>query len=102
MLMGWISAMLGRLTLDVFSDLAVPKCPFKDDELPLPESLGELGEIASGIDAMPLCAGFVVALVDRRIAHVIGVRGDTEGDVCCGGAVLVLAGCPEAFEGQAG
>ena len=34
---------------------------------------------------------------DPVFAHVTGVRGNTEGDVCGGRPVLVLAGCSEAF-----
>jgi len=44
MLLAWISAIrcLKFGTLDVFSDLAIPECSFKSDELPLLESFGEL------------------------------------------------------------
>ena len=34
------------------------------------------------------------------LTHAIGISGDTEGYVCGGGPVLVLAGGPEAFERQ--
>lgn len=39
MLLAWISAIrcLKFGTLDVFSDLAIPECSFKSDELPLLE-----------------------------------------------------------------
>lgn len=47
-------------------------------------------------------AGKVVVLegtLNPSLAHAIRVRGDTEGDVCGRGSVLVLAGGPETFEG---
>src|SRR5216683_1676944 len=49
--------------LDLILDLAIPQSAFKGDELPLLESLGELGEIAPGEDAVPFSACFVVAFV---------------------------------------
>ncbi len=49
--------------LDVVFDIAIPQSAFKDDELSLREGLGELREIAPGVDAVPFGAGLVVALV---------------------------------------
>ena len=43
--------------------LAIPENAFQGDELPLLESLGELREIPPGVDAVPLGALLVVALV---------------------------------------
>jgi hypothetical protein len=43
--------------------LPIPESAFQGDELPLLERLGELREIATGEDAVPCGAGFVVALV---------------------------------------
>ena len=55
--------MLEGDTLDVFFNFAIPECYFKGNELPLLEDPGEFREIAPGIDAVPLGAGLVVALV---------------------------------------
>ena len=54
---------LERLTLDIFLDRPVLDLPLQADELPLLERLGEVGEIAPGIDAVPFGAGFVLALI---------------------------------------
>jgi hypothetical protein len=37
---------------------------------------------------------------DPVLGHDTAIRSDTEGYVCGGGSVLVLAGCSEAFERQ--
>jgi hypothetical protein len=34
------------------------------------------------------------------LGHAIGISGDTEGDVCGGGAVPVLGGGTESFKGK--
>src|ERR1700730_7015252 len=49
--------------LNLILDLAIPQGAFKGDELPLLERLGELREMAPGIDAMPFGACLVVAFV---------------------------------------
>ena len=49
--------------VDLILYLAIPKNAFQGDELPLLESLGELGEIAPGKDAVPFGSVLVVALV---------------------------------------
>ena len=54
---------LERLALDIFLDRPVLDFPLQADELPLQERLGEVGEIAPGVDAVPFGAGFVLALV---------------------------------------
>jgi len=54
---------LERLALDIFLDRPVLDLPLQADELPLEERLGEVGEIAPGVDAVPFGAGFVLALV---------------------------------------
>jgi hypothetical protein len=53
----------GSLDLILILYLPIPENAFQSDELPLLESLGELGEIRPGIDAMPFGAGFVFAFV---------------------------------------
>ena len=65
MLVAWISAIrcLKVVPFDLILYLAIPENAFQGDELPLLESLGELGEIPPGKDAMPFGAGFVVAFV---------------------------------------
>src|SRR5277367_1573382 len=55
-------AVLEHNALDLFRDLTILDFPFKGDELPLLKLLGEAGEIAPGVDAMPLSAVFVIAL----------------------------------------
>src|SRR5277367_6158074 len=57
-----VDSVLERNALDLFRDLAVLDFPFKGDELPLLKRLGEAGEIAPGVHAMPLSAVFVIAL----------------------------------------
>ena len=37
---------------------------------------------------------------DTVLGHTIGISGDTERYVCCGGPVLVLDGGAESFERQ--
>ena len=64
-------------SLDIFHYLAIPENAFQSDELPLLESLGELQEISPGIDAVPFCTVFVVALV--VLPAFLG--GDVEYDV---------------------
>ena len=54
---------LERLALDIFLDRPVLDFPFQADKLPLQERLGEVGEIAPGVYAVPFGAGFVLALV---------------------------------------
>ena len=54
---------LERLALDIFLDRPVLDLPLQADELPLLERLGEVGEIAPGVDAVPFGAGFVFALI---------------------------------------
>jgi len=54
---------LERLALDIFLDRPVFDFSLQADELPLQERLGEVGEIAPSIDAVPFGAGFVLALV---------------------------------------
>jgi hypothetical protein len=56
--------------LDLVLDFAIPEGAFKRDELPLLESCGELGETSPGIDAMPLGAGFVIALSFFQLSWV--------------------------------
>jgi hypothetical protein len=51
------------LTLDIFLDRPVLDLPLQAEELPFQERLGEIGEIAPGVDAVPFGAGFVLALV---------------------------------------
>jgi hypothetical protein len=63
--------------LDVILNLAIPENAFQSDELPLLESLGELGEIPPGKDTMPFGAGFVLAFV--VLPAFLG--GDVEDDV---------------------
>jgi len=48
-------------TLHLIFHLAIPQSAFEGDELPLLKSLGELGEISPGIDAVPFGAVLVVA-----------------------------------------
>jgi hypothetical protein len=48
---------------DLILDFAIPENAFQGDELAFLESLGELREIAPGIDAMPFSTVFVDALV---------------------------------------
>src|SRR5271170_5335589 len=50
-------------TLDVIFDVAILESSFERNELPFLEGLGELREIPPGIDAVPLGAGLVFALV---------------------------------------
>ena len=54
---------LERLALDIFLDRPVLDLPLQADELTLQERLGEVGEIAPRVDAVPFGAGFVLALV---------------------------------------
>lgn len=54
---------LERLALDIFLDRPVLDLPLQADELPLQERLGEVGEIAPGVDTVPFGAGFVLAFV---------------------------------------
>jgi len=54
---------LEQLTLDIFLDRPVLDLTLQADELPLLERLGEVGEIAPGVDAVPFGAGFVLAFV---------------------------------------
>jgi len=54
---------LERLVLDIFLHRPVLDLPLQADELPFQKRLGEVGEIAPGVDAVPFGAGFVVALV---------------------------------------
>ena len=54
---------LERLTLDIFLDRPVLDLPLQADELPLLKHLGEVGEIAPGVHAVPFGARFVLALV---------------------------------------
>jgi hypothetical protein len=75
---------LERLALDIFLDRPVLDLPLLADELPLQERLGEVGEIAPGIDAVPFGAGFVLALV--VLPALAG--GDAEDSV----VLLVLRG----------
>jgi hypothetical protein len=56
-------AVVERLALDIFRDDPVLNLPLMADELPLLESLGEVAEIAPGVDAVPFSAAFVLALV---------------------------------------
>ena len=63
--------------LDVIFDFAVAKGPFEGDELALLESLGKLGEIAPGIDAMPFGPGFVIALIVLPVFLGSDVKGTT-------------------------
>jgi hypothetical protein len=61
--MNFGDAVLEPGALNLILYLAIAQSTFKCDELPLLESLGELGEIAPGEDAMPFGAGFVLAFV---------------------------------------
>src|ERR1700733_13989077 len=54
-------AVLERITLNLLRDLAILNFSLKGDELPLLKRLGEVGEIAPGVHAMPLSAVFVIA-----------------------------------------
>ena len=54
---------LDLLALDGFFDRAILDLSLQVDELALQERLGEGGEIAPGIDAVPFGAGFILALV---------------------------------------
>ena len=54
---------LDLLTLEVLFDRAILDLSLQADELALLERLGEVGEVAPGIDAVPFGAGFVLALV---------------------------------------
>jgi len=54
---------LERLALDIFLDRPVLDLPLQADELPFQKRLGEVGEIAPGVDAVPFGAGFILALV---------------------------------------
>jgi len=49
------------VTLDIFLDHPVHDLPLKADELALQERLDDAGGIAPGVDAVPFCAGFVLA-----------------------------------------
>jgi hypothetical protein len=51
---------LERNAIGLFRDLAILNFSLKGDELPLLKRLGEVLEIAPGIDAMPLGAVFVI------------------------------------------
>ncbi len=68
---------LERLALDLLLDRPVLDLPLQADELPLLEGLGEAGEIAPGVDAVPFGAGFVFAVV--VLPALAG--GDAEGNV---------------------
>ena len=83
------------LALDGFLDRAILDLPLQADELPLLERLGEVGEIAPGIDAVPFGAGFIIALV--VLPALAG--SDAEDGV----VLLVLRGfdfCPCCSSGQ--
>jgi len=71
---------LERLALDIFLDRPVLDLPLQADELALLERLGEAGEIAPGLDAVPFGARFVFALVALALscgsAIVTGSRGE--------------------------
>ena len=54
---------LDLLALDGFFDRAILDLPLQADELALQERLGEGGEIAPDVDAVPFGAGFVLALI---------------------------------------
>jgi len=54
---------LKRRTLDLLFEFAILDLSLQADKLPLLESLGEVGEIAPGGDAVPFGAGVVFALV---------------------------------------
>src|SRR6202142_3032390 len=54
-------AVLERNALDLLRDLAILDFSFKGDELPFLKRLGEVGQIAPGIHAMPVSAVFVIA-----------------------------------------
>jgi len=75
---------LERLALDVFLDRAVLDFPLQANELPLQERLGEVGEIAPGVDAVPFGAGFVFS----QVALPALAGGDAEDGV----VLLVLRG----------
>ena len=63
--------------LEFLLDLAIAKHSFQGDELAFLETFGEFGEILPGIDAMPLGAILVGAL----IVLPAFLRGDVENDV---------------------
>jgi hypothetical protein len=48
---------LERLALDIFLNRPVLDLPLQVDELPLLKRLGEVGEIAPGVNAVPFGAG---------------------------------------------
>src|SRR5271163_2300708 len=55
--------MLEGCALDVVFHVAICESSFQGDELSFLEGLGELREIPPGVDAVPLGAGLIVALV---------------------------------------
>ena len=61
--MNFGDGVLDLLALDSLFDRAILDLPFQADKLALQERLGEIGEIAPGVDAVPFCAGFVLALL---------------------------------------
>jgi len=77
-------AVFERSALNLIFDLAKPQSAFKSDELPLLESLGELGEIFPGVDAVPFGAVLVISLL--ILPACLGC--DVEDDVL----LLVLGG----------
>lgn len=54
---------LERLSFDIFLDRPVLDLPLQADEMFLLERLGEVGEIAPGVNAVPFGAGFILALL---------------------------------------
>ena len=65
---------LERLALDVFLDRPVLDLPLQADELLLLERLGEVGEIAPGVDTVPFGARFVLTLVFFQVSLVAMLR----------------------------
>src|SRR5258708_36133896 len=83
--------MLEPSGLNLIFDLAIPQGPFECDELTLLERLGELREIAPGIDAVPFGAGLVVAFVVLPVFLGCDVENDVLAVVLSGFGFCVLS-----------
>ena len=69
---------------------------------PSPRLLHRSPDVGSSLGSAGIAGEVVVfkGTFDPVLGHAIAMGGDTEGYVCGGGPVLVLAGGPEAFERQ--
>jgi hypothetical protein len=69
---------------------------------PSPRLLHGSPDVGSSLGGAGIAGEVVVfkGAFDPVLGHAIAKSGDTEGYVGDGGSVLVLAGCPEAFERQ--